>query len=102
MTHITTGHEIVEDTDEILAAARRLESQGDDDATIDPTHVSRPDNPMTRLEDAVAASHRADVALFEAVQSAAAAGASWAAIGAVLGVSRQAVRQRFGPLIKTK
>jgi hypothetical protein len=50
---------------------------------------------LTALVDARKARERADVMVAEAVQAARAGGANWAAIGAALGVTRQAARQRY-------
>lgn len=48
------------------------------------------------VEDAARALEAADAHLREAVRAAREAEYSWAAIGAVLGVSKQAAQQRFG------
>ena len=51
---------------------------------------------LHELEAALEAFDAADARLREAVRAARAAEYSWAAIGAVLGVSKQAAQQRFG------
>ena len=51
---------------------------------------------LTDLVDARKALERAEVQIDQAVHAARAEGASWTVIGAALGVSRQAARQRFG------
>ena len=52
---------------------------------------------LEKVARASAAFEAARVALHKAVHAALDRGASWAEIGAVLGVSRQAAFQRFGP-----
>lgn len=56
--------------------------------------VSRP--PLVMIHDAVAAVVRAQVERDEAVVGALEVGISYARVAAALGVSRQAVRKRFG------
>ncbi|HWL45409.1 MAG TPA: hypothetical protein VNQ73_20875 [Ilumatobacter sp.] len=51
--------------------------------------------PLRRVVAAHEASSRAAADLTSAARDAHAAGLSWTAIGAVLGISRQAARQRF-------
>jgi hypothetical protein len=51
---------------------------------------------LHEIEAALEAFDAADAHLHEAVHAARAADYSWAAIGAVLGVSKQAAQQRFG------
>ena len=52
---------------------------------------------LEKVAKASAAFEAARAALHKAVHAALERGASWAEIGAVLGVSRQAAFQRFGP-----
>ena len=52
---------------------------------------------LEQVAAAAAAFERARQALDESVRSCLDAGASWSEVGAVLGVSRQAAFQRFGP-----
>ncbi|GAA5118107.1 hypothetical protein GCM10023339_30130 [Alloalcanivorax gelatiniphagus] len=54
------------------------------------------DDPLDRVRSATTAVHLAERALADAVRRAHAAGHSWAAVGAVLGTSRQAAFKRFG------
>lgn len=54
------------------------------------------DDPLDIVRRAAAAEGAARQLLHQSVGSARAAGHSWAAIGTVLGMSRQAVQQRFG------
>ncbi|MDZ5662443.1 hypothetical protein SFC79_11775 [Nocardioides sp. S-58] len=54
------------------------------------------DDPLDRVRAAATAVHLAERALADAVRRAQAAGHSWAAVGAVLGTSRQAAFKRFG------
>ena len=59
-----------------------------------------PDTPkraLRRLATALRHVQAADVALDQAVADARSAGASWAAIGEVLGMSKQSAHERFGP-----
>jgi len=51
---------------------------------------------LRAIEAALKSSDAADAQLHRAVRAARAANYSWAAIGAVLGVSKQAAQQRFG------
>lgn len=53
-------------------------------------------DPVLRLERAVQRSAQAQRAVEAAVLDARNSGASWGAIGAALGVTRQAARQRYG------
>lgn len=54
---------------------------------------------LRAVADAGAAVQAADAQLVEVVALARAHGRSWTRIGVALGVSRQAVRQRFGQLV---
>ena len=54
------------------------------------------DDPLDRIRSAATAVHLAERALADAARHAQAAGHSWAAVGAVLGTSRQAAFKRFG------
>jgi dihydroxyacetone kinase len=51
---------------------------------------------LRAIDEAVQAFDAAEAQLHESVLAARAANYSWAAIGAVLGVSKQAAQQRFG------
>jgi hypothetical protein len=55
-----------------------------------------PDDPLERVRSAATALGLAEQALADSVHRAHAAGHSWAAIGSVLGTSRQAAFKRFG------
>ena len=71
-------------------AAKRLEGK-------DPARRKwRSGDQLHDIEAALGAFDAADERLHEAVRAARAADYSWAAIGAVLGVSKQAAQQRFG------
>ena len=63
------------------------------------TTVTAPDKPrlLEGVATAAAAFDAARDALHQAVRAALDNGASWSEIGGVLGVSRQAAFQRFGP-----
>jgi hypothetical protein len=52
-------------------------------------------DPLARIVEAAHAAHDADQQLHAAVADARAAGITWAAIGAVLGVTRQSAFKRF-------
>jgi hypothetical protein len=54
------------------------------------------EDPLARVRSAATSLHLAERALADAVRRAQAAGHSWAAVGAVLGTSRQAAFKRFG------
>jgi len=58
--------------------------------------VTRDRDVALELEPFVRRVERARRDLYDAVLAARARGASWAAIGAALGVSKQAVQQRYG------
>lgn len=58
--------------------------------------MREPDDPLGGLRSAATALHLAERALADAVHRARASGHSWAAVGAVLGTSRQAAFKRFG------
>jgi hypothetical protein len=80
-------------TEEILAHQDELADHFEHD--FEPT--SSLGGPLlSALVDARKARERADDMVGEAVQAARAGGVNWAAIGAALGVSRQAARQRYG------
>lgn len=61
----------------------------------DPTVEVRDGIYLRRITEAMAAVSDADAQLHEAVAEARANGESWALIGMVLGVSKQAAQQRF-------
>lgn len=54
------------------------------------------DGDLSRLTEALLVKKHADALLDEVARRAQAAGRSWAAVGATLGMSRQAARQRWG------
>ena len=84
MAHTTTKEQRAEQ------AATRL-------ADSDPARRKwRRGDPLHEIEAAVGAFDAAESRLREAVRTARAENYSWAAIGAVLGVSKQAAQQRFG------
>lgn len=56
------------------------------------------DSPLERLRQAVVGRGEAERRLLEAVRAAREAGCSWATVGAILGTSGEAARQRYGPL----
>lgn len=79
--------------EEIERAARRFEQLADE---LDPTASEADDTEDLRAVAAASEAARADEArLREAVEVARAHGRSWNHIALVLGVSRQAARQRF-------
>lgn len=81
--------EIIDHADEL---ADRFEAYDPDPADQrDPT-------PLESIRAAAAERTHAEVTLAEAIPSARKAGYSWAAIGALLGTSGEAARQRYGPL----
>jgi DNA-directed RNA polymerase specialized sigma24 family protein len=66
------------------------------DPQVDP--VWRDAEPLKRIADAFRASVSADKELAAAVHDARVAGYSWAAIAAMLGVSKQTAQARYGEL----
>lgn len=66
---------------------------GPDQPTLDP---DRPDDHLAIVERAMIAEQSGRDLLRQAVSAARGSGHSWAAIGAVMGLSRQATQQRFG------
>jgi DNA-directed RNA polymerase specialized sigma24 family protein len=66
---------------------------------LDPANISSPEadaSDLRRVGEAADAIEHARETLREAVASARSRGRSWGQIGMVLGVSRQAARERFG------
>ena len=61
------------------------------------TATSGPQRPLTHLQTVASALWMLDQARSHFVAAARADGADWAQIGAALGISRQAARQRYGP-----
>jgi len=82
-----TLQEIVDHADELSAAFDGI--QPDPAAGRDPA-------PLLRAREAVQARARAEAAVADAVAVMRAAGYSWHAIGAVVGTSEEAARQRYG------
>ncbi|SHF57643.1 ECF sigma factor [Jatrophihabitans endophyticus] len=66
----------------------------------DPDVEAKDASDLRRIGEALGGVQRADTELVEAVAAAKAAGRSWTEIANVLGVSRQAARQRFDALTK--
>jgi hypothetical protein len=58
--------------------------------------------PLREVRRAFEAKAHAEAALVEAVSTARAHGHSWAAIGAMLGTSGEAARQRYGRLLESR
>lgn len=80
--------------EQIAKAAEEAEAWLDQ---LDPTVTPAEDAADLReIAAAMTAASGADVRLRQAVDAARSNGKSWAAIGAVLGVSRQAAQERFG------
>jgi hypothetical protein len=80
------------EADELAAAEALLDK-------LDRAQIGSPDADATdlrRIGEAADAVERARDALAQAVASARSHGRSWGQIGMVLGVSRQAARERFG------
>lgn len=80
------------EADELAAAEALLDKL--DPAELDSSEVDATD--LRRIGEAADAIERARDALTQAVASARSHGRSWGQIGMVLGVSRQAARERFG------
>lgn len=86
-------------TDEILAHADELAKRFED---FEPGDESGSDaHALRELRHAFTRRAEAEREINEAVAVARAEGNSWAAIGAMLGTSGEAARQRFGQLSKT-
>ena len=78
---------------DVLAHADELASEFE---AFEPTEDNRiPADTLGRLRTAVAARAVAERSVLTAVLSARAAGHSWAAIGAMMGTSGEAARQRY-------
>jgi dihydroxyacetone kinase len=76
---------------------QRAEHVADRLAHTDPSQRQwRSGAELRRIEAALETAASADAHLRETVRAARAADYSWAAIGAALGVSKQAAQQRFG------
>ena len=82
--------EIIDQAD---ALARRFE-----DHVLDPSNLKRADT-LRQVCEAFLARARAESDLVDAVGAARSDGQSWAAIGAMLGTSGEAARQRYGAVI---
>lgn len=65
-------------------------------AEADPAAGAHTEPALQALRDAVIARGRAEAGIIRALQRARAEGASWTALSAVLGTSRQAAQQRYG------
>jgi hypothetical protein len=87
MTMPRTLQEIIDHANELASQFEQQEPDPDDRRDPEPMHAMRR-----------AATHRstAEAEVAEAVEAARAARYSWAAIGAVLGTSGEAARQRYG------
>jgi hypothetical protein len=81
-----TLQEILDHAEEL---ARRFEQAGSDEAGRDAA-------PLRAIRAAVLARSEAERAIVQAVHAARAAGHSWASIGAMVGTSGEAARQRYG------
>ena len=80
-----------------ITSQQRAEQAAKKLAASDPSRRKwRNADQLHDIEAALRAFDAADVHLHEAVRAARTAEYSWAAIGAVLGVSKQAAQQRFG------
>lgn len=67
--------------------------------SLDPEALASPDSDasdLRRIGDAMRAVAQSDLSLAEQVAQARARGRTWTQIAAVLGVSKQAARERFG------
>ena len=80
------------EADELATAEALLDKL--DPVEIDSSEADATD--LRRIGEAAEATERARDALAQAVASASSHGRSWGQIGMVLGVSRQAARERFG------
>ena len=61
---------------------------------------SDPESLLAGLSHLAAIGERIEWAMLSLVGESRAAGVSWAAVGAALGVSKQAAQQRFAPYVK--
>lgn len=75
--------------EEILASLEEITGQLAQSAPVT-------DDPLTAVAAAFATRARAEKLLADRIAEARAAGCSWAAIGAMLGTSGEAARQRYG------
>jgi hypothetical protein len=80
---------------EILDHADELAARFEDD-----TAASHDATALRSLRDAVTARADAERSITQAVTAARTAGHSWSAIGAMLGTSSEAARQRYGRHLK--
>lgn len=85
-----TSQEILDHADELAARFEQAEPHDLRDATS-----------LRAVRDAVLARAEAERTLRDAIVQARADGHSWAAIGAMVGTSGEAARQRYGHLIET-
>ena len=84
-----TAQEILDHADELAARFEQMEPHDLRDATA-----------LRAVRDAVLARAEAERTLRDAIVQARADGHSWAAIGAMVGTSGEAARQRYGHLIE--
>lgn len=82
---------------EILEHADELERRFADHAPAD----VRDAEPLRTLRDAVTERAATERRIAEAVAAARKAGASWSAVGGMLGTSGEAARKRYGVITKT-
>ncbi len=82
--------EIIDQAD---ALARRFEDHVPDESTMRSAHTLR------QVREAFLGRARAEADLLDAVGAARADGQSWSAIGAMLGTSGEAARQRYGAVV---
>lgn len=85
-----TVEEILAHADELAARFENYEPKPEDEI-----HLPA----VTELRNAVAEQSAAERHVIAAVQSARAAGMSWATIGTFVGTSGEAARQRYAPLV---
>lgn len=77
----------------VVRAVRGVVADSGSEATGDPAAL------LAGIEHLTAIGERVDWAILSLVGEARAAGVSWSAIGAALGVSKQAAQQRFAPYV---
>ena len=77
-----------------IKALRMAVSEAGDPVSADPESL------LAALSHLAAIGERIEWAMLSLVGESRAAGVSWAAVGAALGVSKQAAQQRFAPYVK--